>query len=451
MTQKFPITNSTLKWLEDLLSERFGYKWHLTRRTVGLHLALEGGEGAIIFDAIEPGFTYAYSEQPFTYWQAEREGWHSALGGSLPAPGVAKLQTPLIEKRSKNTYVHFDILGMVYWMLTRIEEIGCVKLDNHSRFPATSSHASKHGYLNRPVVDEWLHVLGQVIERQWIGMALRKHEPKILVTCDLDSPYEARVSLAKLPRNIAGDILKRRSLSMALNSIARGFRYQQPSNANDLHLATIDWMMDVNERLGNRIAFYFITDRNHPLDAHYRMDEPVIRRLMRQIHDRGHEIGLHPSYTSYTDPDRTDKEAKILRSAMEAEGIKQAEIGGRQHFLRWSSPLTARNWEAAGLKYDSTLSYADRVGFRCGTCHEFQMFDPIQNRILMLRQRPLVLMECSVIADRYMGLGYSNEALSVMQEIKEACNHVGGMFTLLWHNSHFVGERDREFYMEMVG
>jgi hypothetical protein len=238
---------------------------------------------------------------------------------------------------------------------------------------------------------------------------------------------------------------------MALGSIARGFRNQEPSSANDSHLAAIDWMMDVNERAGNRVAFYFITDRNHPLDAHYRMDEPVIRRLLRRIHDHGHEIGLHPSYTSYSDSKRTVKEANILRSAMEAEGIHQTEIGGRQHFLRWSSPLTARNWEAAGMQYDSTLSYADQAGFRCGTCHEFQMFDPTQDRALKLRQRPLVLMECSVIADRYMGLGYSDEALAVMQGFKSVCKRVGGVFTLLWHNSHFSGERDKEFYGEMVG
>ena len=55
MTQEFPITNSTLQWLEGILAERFGYKWHLTRSAAGLHLALEGGEGAIVFDAIESG------------------------------------------------------------------------------------------------------------------------------------------------------------------------------------------------------------------------------------------------------------------------------------------------------------------------------------------------------------------------------------------------------------
>ncbi len=79
--------------------------------------------------------------------------------------------------------------------------------------------------------------------------------------------------------------------------------------------------MDVNERAGNRVAFYFIAYGNHPLDAQYRMDWPVIRWLLRRIHDRSHEIGLHPSYTSYSDSERTATEVKILRVAMQAEGI----------------------------------------------------------------------------------------------------------------------------------
>jgi len=63
-------------------------------------------------------------------------------------------------------------------------------------------------------------------------------------------------------------------------------------------------------------------------------------------------------------------------------------------------------WEQAGFQYDSTLSYADRPGFRCGTCHPYPMFDPMAQRPLRLIQRPLIAMECSVIAPRYLGLGY---------------------------------------------
>ena len=52
-------------------------------------------------------------------------------------------------------------------MLCRIEEIGRSDLDEHKRFPASESHAFKHNYLDRPVVDEWMHVLGQVIRMRW--------------------------------------------------------------------------------------------------------------------------------------------------------------------------------------------------------------------------------------------------------------------------------------------
>jgi len=49
------------------------------------------------------------------------------------------------------------------------------------------------------------------------------------------------------------------------------------------------------------------------------------------------------------------------------------------------SPVTAfridindlRAWADAGMDYDSTLSYADRPGFRCGTCSEYPAFDPV--------------------------------------------------------------------------
>ncbi len=76
--------------------------------------------------------------------------------------------------------------------------------------------------------------------RQWVGVGLRTPEPKTFVTCDLDSPYEARTSLANLPRKVAGDLLKRRSVGMAFSSIARGIRHQAPNVSNDSHLAAVD-------------------------------------------------------------------------------------------------------------------------------------------------------------------------------------------------------------------
>ncbi len=173
---------------------------------------------------------------------------------------------------------------------------------------------------------------------------------------------------------------------------------------------------------------------------------------MRRIHhrQRGHEIGLHSSSNTSHNPSAIASEAARLQRIATEEGIQQPEWGGRMHFLRWQWPTTAHGWEQAGFHYDSTLSYADRPGFRCGTCYAYPMFDPVAQRQLQLIQRPLIVMECSVIAKRYLGLDYGPAALALIQQLQQRCRAVGGQFTLLWHNSHFTRAEDRELYRETL-
>ncbi len=59
-------------------------------------------------------------------------------------------------------------------------------------------------------------------------------------------------------------------------------------------------------------------------------------------------------------------------------------------------------------------------------------------------------MECSVIAECYLGLGYSDEALHLMKKYRDICHHMRGDFTLLWHNLHLQSEADRRFYRELA-
>lgn len=451
MTQEFPITNSTLKWLEGVLAERFGRKWHLTRSAAGLHLALEGGEGSIVFDTIEPGFTHARSDQPFTQWHAEREGWQSVLGGPLPAPGVASLPTPLIEKRGSDTYVHYDILGLTFWMLARIEEIGRTDLDNHDRFPATSSHAYKHGYLDRPVVDEWLHVLRQVIEWQWVGADLKRHQFKICVSHDVDRP--SRYGFAS-PRNLLlrmGADLARGDLRSALYGPLICLITKTKLHEAD-PFNTFDWLMDQSERCGLKSAFYFICGRTSPsMDGEYDIEHPAMRDLLRRIHARGHEIGLHPSYNTFKNPSSLKSEADRLWRVCEEEHIQQTAWGGRMHYLRWKQPDTLRACNEAGMAYDSSLTYADHAGFRCGSCFDFPGFDAVGGEKLAVRVRPLIVMEASVFGENYMGLSSEN-ARQVLKRLKERCRAVKGRFTLLWHNSELdISTRRRNDYQEVIG
>jgi hypothetical protein len=442
----FPISASGLRWLETNLIERFGHSWSLEYTCEGLELSLVGGEGRIVFDTLYVGFNQACSDLPFTQWISDHEGWVSVLGGPLPAPGVVKLASPLIEFRAGEVLIHYDILGLTYWMLSRQEEVGRTDLDEHGRFPARSSHAYKHGYLERPAVDEWLHVLGQVIQRTWPRIELKQNNFNMRVSHDVDEPSRyGFCSVPGLVRAMAGDVIKRKNFKNAMLA-----PWIHLNSRTQLHTAdpanTFEWIMSVSERHGLQSAFYFICGHTDPRDGNYHLEHPAMRHLMRRIHQRSHEIGLHPSYGTYQKPQLIRQEADRMRKVCAEEGIVQIEWGGRMHYLRWEQPTTLRAWADAGMAYDSTLSYADRPGFRCGTCFEYPAFDPVSQEALSLRVRPLIAMECTVIAPRYMGLGMSEVALAKFMELKNICRAVNGCFTLLWHNSQLNTLTEREIY-----
>jgi hypothetical protein len=450
-SHQYTITDPALRWLEVILAERFGQAWSLTRVGEGLRLQLVKSEGSILFDRLGSGFTQAHSEQPFTLCDVSAEGWNTILGKSLPAPGMINSPEKIIEARENAHIIHYDIIGLTYWMLARVEEIGRTDLDKHERFPATSSHAYKHGYLDRPVVDEWLDVLGQVIKRQWPGLQLKRHEFQMRISHDVDEPsLYAFKQWKTIARMMAGHILNRGDLKGFLTA-----PYVKITTSDYLIDAdpynTFDWIMDVSEANSIKSSFYFICGRTDPSkDADYELEHQVIRNLLLRIHSRGHEIGLHPSYNTFRDCDALKHEADRLKSICAEEGIKQDQLGGRMHYLRWAQPYTMRALADAGIIYDSTLGYADHAGFRCGTCHEYFTFDAVRQEQLSLRIRPLIAMECTVIDEPYMGLGSGQEAQEVFLNLKETCRHVKGCFSMLWHNSYLNTDNLKSTYISLL-
>ena len=116
-----------------------------------------------------------------------------------------------------------------------------------------------------------------------------------------------------------------------------------------------------------------------------------------------------------------------------------------QHYLRWSCPETWQYYEDAGLKYDTTLSFADHIGFRCGICYEYPVFNVITRKALQLRERPLLVMECSGLDKNYMNLS-TEDMLKRVLAIGAKCKKYYGDFVILWHNSRFVEKSEIDLY-----
>ncbi len=357
----------------------------------------------------------------------------------------------LIVKQNK-IKCSIDVFASSFMMLTRWEEFVLKIRDAHDRFPASASIAYKHGFLSRPVVNEYQEMIWNMLCSLGYKRKRKKREFKIMVSHDVDVPFfYAFKSMPSAIKLMIGDLLKRKSPYLAFNNFCDWFKVGLGDLTRDKY-NTFGKIMDISDSRDLKSTFYFITDRNNLLfDGNYDIEHPHIKSLINNINRRGHNIGLHLGYDSFRNPDQTKKEFNILRTVCAGEGIEKESWSSRQHYLRWDSPRTFENLEQAGIDVDTTLSYADMSGFRCGVCYEYSVFNVLTRKRLKLKERPLLIMESSVIDDYYMNLGTEEKAFLFMKNIKDKCKTVKGDFTLLWHNTRFLDDKERKLYNEILG
>jgi peptidoglycan/xylan/chitin deacetylase (PgdA/CDA1 family) len=211
---------------------------------------------------------------------------------------------------------------------------------------------------------------------------------------------------------------------------------------------TFGFLLETSERLGLPSTFFFISGHSGgKVDGTYSMEDPWIRHLLREIGQRGHALGLHPSYNTFLDQNQLEKEFLVLRNAAEAEGFQQSQWGGRQHFLRWRAPTTWQQYEDVGLAYDATLTYPDRPGFRSGICDPYPVFNLQTRQPLKLIEQPLIVMDKALLGQGSVSM---KDVRATIFRLKECCKHVNGMFSLLWHNGWLVSKREKALYLELL-
>ncbi len=191
--------------------------------------------------------------------------------------------------------------------------------------------------------------------------------------------------------------------------------------------------MTISEKLGVKSHFYFMsTDTKQEFDSGYYLNRRMFFSRIREIKKRGHEIGFHPGYYTFNDPERWRSEKRVLEEATQQEIVE-----GRQHFLRMDVTKTLPIWEENNMKIDSTLGYTDKEGFRCGTGDMFPVFDLIEKEQLRLKERPLIIMDGTLMQYREYSLEQAADTIQYYISVGKKYN---SGITLLFHNSSFFGE-----------
>ncbi len=175
---------------------------------------------------------------------------------------------------------------------------------------------------------------------------------------------------------------------------------------------------------------------HHPSDCRYELTDHIVfdgqkcsvSEMIREIHHRGWEIGLHPSWHAFKNLDELKRQKQALENA-----LRHRIVSIRQHFLQYDIRITPRIHAAAGFKYDSTLGFNDNIGFRFGTCYPWKLYDMDSGTNMPILEIPLIIQDMALL-NPLKGLRLDiPTAFSYIQQITKAVENVGGVLTLLWH------------------
>lgn len=328
---------------------------------------------------------------------------------------------PIFFASKKDSILPFDIFAATFYLVSRYEEYLPFEADKHSRFHSGLSLASKLNFINEPIIDQWLIKFGALLE------SLFPDEIKPVIS---DFSFEATIDIDN------AWAFKNKGFWRTLGSILRtgqstelrSFRYQVLRGKQHDPFDKYQKMEMIHKRYGCHPRFFFLVGPYGKFDRNISPENKQFRSLIKDI-SGNYETGLHPSYSSFSDPGSILEEKNILNQ------ITGKDIStSRQHYLRLRFPLTYQALIKAEIFNDYSMGYADRSGFRAGTSREFKFFDLVNNNATSLSVFPFQVMDTGL-------RDYENcspaEAIARIKSLIEKTRAVGGTFRCLWHNESF--------------
>src|SRR5690242_3702416 len=277
--------------------------------------------------------------------------WRTAGWGIEPGDGVVRIAR--------------GALQLAWDLATAAAEARTTARDRFDRVPASANALVSAGVEREPVVSQAAMALRHAAARAAGRRPLQVAAPwpdgrrwAVALTHDLDIvalwPAFTALRLVELGRK-GHWRLAARAAGQALKAIGRA-----PVEQGTAALLAA-------ERARSVRSTWFILCGTPTLqtftagDLTYRPEAAATRRILAAVTKGGHSIGLHGSRETVSSADRFSTQRSRLQGL-----AGQAVDGVRQHFLRFDPLQTPRAMTQAGFRYDSTVGFPDRNGFRVG-------------------------------------------------------------------------------------
>lgn len=319
----------------------------------------------------------------------------------------------------KSSALPFDPFACAFYLVSRYEEYLPHIRDRLDRFDAHSSLAWEHGFLEVPVVNHWILLVGNLLQNKYPQLKIKPRKYTFTPTIDIDNAYAYR--LKGMMRSIGG--YARALVNFDYTDFMRRTRVLLGTQKDPYD--TYAYQREVQNKLGFKSIYFFLLGDYGVNDKNISPQNRKFHELIRSLADYS-EVGIHPSFGSNTDNTKLQVEISRLKNIVHGDITKS-----RQHFLMMKFPETYRNLAERDITDDYSMGFANEIGFRAGICTPFNFYDLDNESESNLKIHSFAVMDATL--NLYMKLS-PEAAITRTKKITEAVREVNGDMMFIWHN-----------------
>ena len=313
-----------------------------------------------------------------------------------------------------------DYISTIFYLVNAFQEYELEqKLEDHyGRFPYSNSVQKRFGIVDKNYVGELIarFMQGHKVLRNLVPAQLPK--TKIFLSHDIDSLYGSlyfdgkwafkHLHFGKMAELIWQTVLRK------------------PPWFN------IDRIMKMHSEYDMKSTFFWIM--SHGRDSHgikngdYQISNKQIRNQISEIKNAKFGVGLHKSTME------TSFQKELANSPVEIKS-------NRYHFLKFNLPAAWNELQTSGIRLDSSLGFAEHMGFRNSYGKPFRPFNLVENRPYDFLELPLNIMDGSFVY--YQNIRDASVYTQIIDFIEK--NKSNAVLSILWHNN----ELSPYFYNDM--
>ncbi len=311
----------------------------------------------------------------------------------------------------------FDIFAGVFYLISRYEEYLPHAKDMYGRYAHENSIAYKEDFLHLPIVNIWIEDFKQQLLQRFPELIFQPKFFSFTLTYDIDIAWSYKEK--GLMRNIGGFIKSPTVERVAVLFAGNKDPYDSYEFMDDLH---------VKYNL-KPLYFFLVAQKKGVYDKNILPTNAAMQQLIQQ-HALKYNIGLHPSWQSYSN----EAELKEERNTLENISGKTIQIS-RQHYIKLALPHTYQNLLNTGIKADYSMGYGSINGFRASTSSPFFWYDLSAEKITSLRIHPFCFMDANCFYEQKLTV---KESADELMNYYQVCKRLNAPLITIFHNN-FLG------------